>query len=70
MSKKLSINNGQSLILPCDLTDEQIDQYRDAMIYAMDGHAREQAHAQVAPCTDREFLQRYLELAPTDLVIG
>ena len=36
----------------------------------MDGDTREQVHLELAPCTELEFLRRYLEIAPRDLVIG
>lgn len=36
----------------------------------MDDDARERAQSDVAPCTELEYLKRYLEIAPFDLVIG
>ena len=30
----------------------------------MDDEKREQVHAELAPCTPKEFLERYLELDP------
>ena len=30
----------------------------------MDDDTREQVHAELAPCTEREFMRRYLELDP------
>ena len=36
----------------------------------MDDETREAVHIELAPCTDEEFLDRYLELAPCDLIIG
>lgn len=50
-------------------TDE-IMRLWDALVGAMDDDAREQVHAELAPCTEIEFLARYLEVAPCDLVIG
>lgn len=36
----------------------------------MDDDIREQVHAELAPCTERDFLARYLELSPHDLIIN
>lgn len=36
----------------------------------MDNDTREAVHNELAPCSDIEFLTRYLELAPDDLIIG
>lgn len=32
--------------------------------------SREAVHNELAPCSDIEFLERYLELAPDDLIVG
>ena len=42
----------------------------DAVVSMMDDDTREAVHADAAPCTELEFLVRYLELASDDLVIG
>ncbi len=42
----------------------------DAVVSVMDTEARERVHAELAPCTELDFLRRYLELAPSDLIIG
>ena len=34
----------------------------NAYVNAMDDELREQVHAELAPCTDEEFLARYQEL--------
>lgn len=36
----------------------------------MDDDLREQVHAELAPCTEEEFLERYLELSDEDLIVG
>lgn len=36
----------------------------------MDDDTREQVHRELAPCTELEFLARYLEIADDDLIIG
>lgn len=52
-------------------TETAIDEVGwDTIVSAMDDDAREQAHREVAPCTDLEFLEYYLEIAPHDIVIG
>ena len=35
----------------------------------MDDDAREEVHDELAPCTNKQFLKRYLEIAPFDLCI-
>lgn len=34
----------------------------EAYVSLMDDELREQVHAELAPCTDEEFLERYQEL--------
>ncbi len=36
----------------------------------MDDGIREQVHCELAPCSERDFLARYLELADEHLIIG
>ena len=36
----------------------------EAIVNMMDDEIREQVHMELAPCTDEEFLERYLELDP------
>jgi len=36
----------------------------------MDDTIREKVHLELAPCTNQEFLDRYMELATEDLIIG
>lgn len=42
----------------------------DVVVAAMDDEIREQVHGELAPCSNTEFLARYLELASEPLVIG
>ena len=42
----------------------------DAIVNVMDYDTREQVSAELAPCTELEFLRRYLELAPCNLILG
>lgn len=48
------------------LAAHTIDEWADYMI----DDIRECVHDELAPCTDAEFLERYLELSPVDLIIG
>ena len=64
---RISIDNGAHWVNP-EKALESID--LDTMAQYMDDDTREAVHAELAPCTDAEFLRRYLELAPYDLVIG
>lgn len=48
------------------LAAHTIDEWADYMI----DDIRECVHDELAPCTDAQFLMRYLELAPVDLIIG
>lgn len=41
----------------------------DAVAEMMHDATRERVHAELAPCTELEFLRRYLELAPFDLYL-
>lgn len=36
----------------------------DVIANYMDDEIREQVHGEIAPCTDEEFLKRYVELDP------
>jgi len=36
----------------------------------MDDDTREQVRGELLPCTEQEFLTRYLEIAPYDLILG
>lgn len=69
---KISIDNGLTFIGAEEL-DEHTDEIGarwDAIAEAMDDETRERVHAELAPCSEIDFLRRYLELAPCDLVIG
>lgn len=68
--KEISFNNGNKFFNADDLTDEQITDTWEVIVAFMDDDTREQVHAELAPCTNREFLERYLELATDDLIIG
>lgn len=65
--KQISIDNGAHFIAAGDAV-KSISW--DIIVNAMDDDTREQVHAELAPCTEAEFLARYLEIAPHDLIIG
>ena len=65
--KQISIDNGAHYIDPADALEEIS---LDVMAQYMDDDTREAVHDEIAPCTDLEFLTRYLEIAPDDLIIG
>ncbi len=63
----ISIDNGLTWVEP----EEAISKMRwEVIAHYMEDEAREQVHHELAPCTDLEFLKRYLEVAENDLVIG
>ena len=64
---QISIDNGRSYVTASEAL-ETIS--LDTMLNYMDDDTREAVHNEISPCTDAEFLTRYLELAPDDLVIG
>ena len=71
--KKISLNNGCSFKSYGDLTIDDIDYVNedwDYVVSYMDNDAREEVHSELAPCSELEFLKRYLEIAKTDLIIG
>lgn len=65
--RKISIDNGNSFVNPEEAL-QNID--LDSMTVYMDDDTREAVNADLAPCTDIEFLCRYLQLAEDDLIIG
>lgn len=70
VAKRVSIDNGLTFLS----ADEAIDDIEsrglwDAVVAAMDDDVREDVHNEMAPCTNKGFLERYLVLAYDDLVI-
>ena len=41
----------------------------DTIVSYMDDDKREEVHAELAPCTNEEFLKRYLELDPQFAIV-
>lgn len=67
---RLSLDNDLNFFDPKDLSDLEIGPYWDALVEMMDDDIRERVHYELAPCTDEDFLRRYLELAKEDLILG
>ena len=65
--KRIGVNNGATYTTPAAALEEIS---LDTMAEYMDDDTREAVHNELAPCTDLEFLERYLEIAPDDLIIG
>jgi hypothetical protein len=65
--KRISIDNGNSWTTP----EAAIATLGlDVIVNYMDDDDRERTHLEMAPCTDLEFLTRYLEIAKDDIIIG
>lgn len=65
--KAISIDNGNTFVTP----EEAIEGMRwEVIAHYMEDDAREQVHYELAPCTNLEFLTRYLKVAKNDLIIG
>ena len=62
---RISIDNGATYVTVkealAEISIETLAEY-------MDDDVREAVHAELAPCSDVEFLERYLELANDDLI--
>lgn len=70
---KISLNNGCSFKSYNDLSVDDIDYIHkdwDNIVSYMDDKTREEVHSELAPCSELDFLKRYLEIAKEDLVIG
>jgi hypothetical protein len=65
--KSISIDNGRTFVEP----EVAISNMRwEVIAHSMEDEAREQVHSELAPCSEVEFLHRYLEVAKHDLIIG
>lgn len=65
--KKISVDNGNTFVTP----EEAIEKVGfEEIVSWMDDDLREDVHSELEPCTDKEFLKRYLELSDHDLIIG
>lgn len=71
--KQVSINNGTTYMTAEEAMPEIMARgLWNALVNVMDDDTREEVGAELASasCTEKEFLERYLALAPADLVIG
>ena len=78
--KGISLDNGGTYLDAHDAIEElrkQSEEYEvpfsklwQNLADLMDDDTRETVHAELAPCTEEEFLTRYLELATDDLIYG
>ena len=64
---RVSIDNGATWTTPAEALRTVTLSTMTAYMY---DDICEQVARELAPCTDEAFLTRYLELSPTDLVIG
>lgn len=65
--RQISINNGATYTTPVEALEEISI---ETMAEYMDDDTREAVCNELAPCSDLEFLTRYLEIALDDLIIG
>lgn len=68
---EISLDNGNTFLTAHEAMQEIKERNLWAQVVElMDDDTREQVNAELAPCTEEEFLARYLELAPADLIVG
>ncbi|MFP2960414.1 hypothetical protein ACLEPN_21985 [Myxococcus sp. 1LA] len=67
---RVSLDNGQTYRGADAVAGAELARSWPALVELMDDATRERVHGELAPCTNEEFLARYLELAPEDLVLG
>jgi hypothetical protein len=71
---KLNLKNGnpRADIGAHELADHEQDIIAawGAIVNVMDDDTRERVHDEIAPCTEIEFLARYLALSTENLVVG
>ena len=71
MSRLISIDNGLTFKTAEEAYPLIAEQgLWDAVVNLMDDDLRERVHTGLAPCDECDFLARYLELSPCNLVIG
>lgn len=67
---QISMDNGLTFHGPEELSELPLGEYWDALCEVMDEGVAGQVHNELAPCSEEEFLRRYLELAKDDLMLG
>lgn len=69
--KQISLDNGIHFMTAEEAMPEIEEKgLWDVVAEYMEDDAREEANREIAPCTELEFLKKYLEIATEDLVIG
>ena len=69
--KQISLDNGIHYMDADEAVLEIMDRNLwDAVVNVMDDETREAVANELAPCTEAEFLTRYLELAKENLILG
>lgn len=63
----ISVDNGNTY---CTVEEAIAQKDWDEIVNFMDDEVRETVHDEIAPCTNEEFLARYLELSDEDLIVG
>lgn len=70
-TKMISLDNGMNYMSAKEAMREiRSRNLWDAVVNMMDDDVREKVHREIAPCTEEEFLEAYLEEAKEDLVVG
>jgi hypothetical protein len=70
--KEISLDNGATFMDAAEAIEEVSKNGMgfETIRNMMDDELCNKINAELAPCTDEEFLSRYLELSAEDLVIG
>ena len=72
--KRISLDNGHSYLTAHEaiekLNDPECVITWEQIVNQMRSMEREDVHAEYAPCSNEEFLSRYLDIAPWDLIVG
>lgn len=68
---EISLDNGLTFLSAAEAIEEIMrkDLWETVVNY-MNDEIRERVHGELGPCSEMEFLVRYLELAEDNLVIG
>lgn len=70
-TKEISLDNAATFLTAEEAMPEIIARNLwDVIVYRMDDDTREAVHADLAPCTNLDFLKEYLRRAPHNLIIG
>ena len=70
-SKMVSLDNGVHYMTAAEAMPEIVERNLwDALTNYMDDDTREFVHYKLAPCTDLEFLEEYLNRAEENLILG